>query len=89
MSTLSFPKIGLNRAQLRAAARRAKEKGKTPSEYLRALVERDLLAGRSFDEVLRPFQSAFATGGMSEAELDGIVAAARRDLVSDRRKVRR
>jgi hypothetical protein len=54
MSTLSFPDIGLRPRDARAAARRARQEGKTPSEYLRTLVERDPLAGGSFDEVVRP-----------------------------------
>ena len=89
MSTLSFPNIGLNRSQVRAAARRAKQEGKTPAEYLRSLVERDLVAGGSFDQVLRPFRDAFAKSGMSEAQLDIAVTAARRDLATRRRKGRR
>jgi hypothetical protein len=80
MSTVSFPKIGLKPTQARAAARRAKQAGKTPTEYLRCLVERDLLAGGSFDDVLRPVRSAFARSGMGEDELNQIVTRARRTI---------
>ena len=80
MSTVSFADIGLTQAQVRAAARRAKRVGKTPAEYLRLLVERDLLVKRSFDEILRPAREAFERGGKSEDELDEIVNRARRDL---------
>jgi hypothetical protein len=80
MSTVSFPDIGLKPAQARAATRRAKQEGKTPSEYLRSLVERDLRAGGSFDEVLKPLRAAFAKGGMTEEQLDRAVTSARRDI---------
>ena len=86
MSTLSFSRIGLQPRDARAAARRAREEGKTPSEYLRALVERDLLAADSFDEVLRPARAAFAKGPASEAKLDAVVKAARRDLHKPQRR---
>jgi len=86
MSSLSFSDIGLGPRDARAAARRAREEGKTPLEYLRALVERDLQASGSFDEVLRPARAAFAKGGASEAKLDALVKAARRDLHRRRRR---
>jgi hypothetical protein len=80
MTTVSFPDIGLKPTQARAAARRAKQEGKTPSEYLRSLVERDLVAGGSFDKVLEPMRAAFAKGGMSADELDRTVSGARRNI---------
>jgi hypothetical protein len=81
MSTVpAFPNIGLKPTQLRAAARRAREEGKTPSEYLRSLVERDLLAGGSIDEALRPMRAAFSKGRMSEGDLDRAVTEARREI---------
>ena len=86
MSTASFPDIGLKPTQARAAARRAEREGKTPAEYLRSLVERDLLAGGSFDEVLKPMRAAFAKGGMTEDQLDQVVTAARRDIYARSRR---
>lgn len=90
MSTASFPNIGLKPTQARAAARRAKQAGKTPAEYLRFLVERDLQTGSSFDDVLAPARNAFAQGGMNEDQLDQVVSEARQILHSrSRRKARK
>ena len=91
MSSRSFPNIGLKPTQVRAAARRAEREGKTPSEYLRTLVEKDLLAaGGSFDQVLAPMRRAFARSGISEERLDQLVTKARVELKgSARRKGRR
>jgi hypothetical protein len=77
MSTLSLRDFGLAPAQVRAVEKRARQQGKSPSEYVRALVERDLIAG-SFDEVLRPIRAGFAKGGVSAGELDAIVSRARK-----------
>jgi hypothetical protein len=68
MSSVTFPDIGLKPRQALAAARRAEQEGKSPAEYLRSLVERDLLAGGSFDEVLKPLRRAFPRGGVGEEE---------------------
>ncbi|HXE53150.1 MAG TPA: hypothetical protein VN541_09050 [Tepidisphaeraceae bacterium] len=78
MSSLTLRDIGLKPTQMRAVARRAKKAGKTPSEYVRSLVERDLLAGESFDEVLKPIRQGFQESGVTEEELDALVARARK-----------
>jgi hypothetical protein len=89
MSSVSFTDIGLKPAQVKAVAKRAKQVGKSPSEYLRSLVERDLLIGRSFDEILRPIREGFAKSGVTEDELDVLVTRARRDFhARSRRKAR-
>ena len=77
MSSLSL-RVGFKPTQMRAIARRAKNAGKTPSEYVRSLVERDLLAGDSFDEVLKPIRQGFRESGVTENELDVLVAQARK-----------
>ena len=86
MRTLCFSDIGLKPSEARAAARRAREEGKTPLEYLRALVEQDLKASGSFDEVLQPVRAAFSKGAAGGTKLDRVVAAARRDLHKRRRR---
>lgn len=90
MSTVSFQDIGLRPAQVRAVEERARRRGQSVSQYLRALVERDLLAGNSFDDVLRPIRAGFRKGGVTEDELDAIVTRARKDMASvrPRRKAR-
>lgn len=90
VSTLVFPDIGLKPTVLRAAVRRARKQGKSPSEYLRSLVERDVSTADSFDDVLKPFREAFAKSGKSEQDLDDAVARARKDIHRrNKRKVRR
>ena len=89
MSVLSFQDIGLKPALRRAVEKRIKEQGKTPPEYLRSLVERDLRAGKSFDEVLRPIRDGFKKGGTGYAELDALVATARKDRYRRSRGKRR
>lgn len=80
MSSLSLRHFGLAPAQVRAVEKRAKQQGKSPLEYVRALVERDLIAASSFDDVLRPIRAGFAKSGVTEDELDAIVTRARRDI---------
>jgi hypothetical protein len=76
--------------QMKAVARRARKEGKTPSEYVRSLVERDMVAGASFDEVLRPIREGFKKAGVTEEQLDTLVTEARKGLVTrSRRKVRK
>jgi hypothetical protein len=90
MSSLSFQDIGLKPTQMKAIARRARKEGKTSSEYVRSLVERDLLAGGSFDEVLRPIREGFKKARVTEEQLDTLVTEARKNLVTrSRRKSRK
>ena len=63
--------------------------GKTTPEYLRLLIEQDLLAGKTFDDILRPVRRDFKKSGITEAELDRIVSRARRDTVGTRHKAGR
>jgi hypothetical protein len=80
MDTLLFKDIGLKPSTAKAAATRAVRDGMTAAEYLRALVERDVNAAKTLDDVVRPFRDAFARGGKSEEELDVLVKAARRQI---------
>ena len=76
MTSLLLQDIGLKPTQLKAVVRRAKKEGKTPSEFVRSLIERELLAATSFDEILKPIRSGFKEAGVTEAELDTLVAKA-------------
>jgi hypothetical protein len=77
MSLLSLHDIGLRPAQLKAVEKKAKHAGTTAPQYVRLLVERDLLADRSFDEMLRPIREDFRRSGISEKQLEKIVERAR------------
>ena len=80
MSAISLQDIGLKPSLLRAAERKARQEGKTPPEYLRSLIERDLLASKSFDEILKPVRQGFKTSGLTPDDLDAIVTRARKDI---------
>jgi hypothetical protein len=77
MTTLSVQDIGLRPAQLRAIEKKARYVGKTAPQYVRALVEQDLLADKSFDEILRPIRHDFENAEITETQLDKIVQRAR------------
>ena len=77
MTTISIQDIGLRPGQLRAIEKLAERAGQTPSQYLRSLVERDLLASKSFDDILRPIRKDVRSGGLTENQLDAIVERAK------------
>ena len=77
MSTRSLHDLGLRPAQLKAVEKKAKRVGRTAFEYVRLLIERDLLADRTFDDILRPIREDFRKSGITEAQLDEIVRRAR------------
>jgi hypothetical protein len=77
LMTLSLKQIGLKPAQIRAVARKARHEGKTPPEYLRSLIERDLMAAMPFDEILKPVRDDFRRSGITPGQLDRIVERAR------------
>ena len=78
MSSLKLQDIGLPAAKLRAIERKAKGAGQTAAQFIRSLIERDLLADKSFDEILRPVRQDFQKSGVTPEELDRIVARARK-----------
>ena len=82
--TLSVSLSAPTEAKLR---KRAAAAGKDPADYARALIEREMLADESFDEILRPARESFRKSGATEAQLDRAVSRARKAI--SRRKVRR
>lgn len=62
---------------LKAVERKVRHEGKTAQEYVRALIERDLLADKTFDEILRPIRADFQRSGITEAQLDKIIERGR------------
>jgi hypothetical protein len=77
VAAISFYQIELPRTQLKAMARKAKLVGKAAPEYVRLLIEQDLLADKSFDEILRPIRQDFLKSGTTESQLDTMVRRAR------------
>lgn len=78
MTSLSLKNLDLNPATLRAVAAKARRSGQTTPQYVRSLIERDLLADQSFDEILRPIRDDVRKKGITEEQLDQIVQRARR-----------
>ena len=69
--------LGLRPAQWKAVEQMAKRAGKTTPEYVRLLIEQDLIAEKSFDQILRPIRRDVRKSGLTEATLDAIVQRAR------------
>jgi hypothetical protein len=86
MSSLSLKDIGLRPAQLIALRKKAVDAGTTAPEYVRALVERHLLADESFDKILGPIREDFRKSGVTESQLDAVIDRARH---TSRRSARR
>lgn len=88
MSTASPPRIEIGRSLLRAVERKARHEGQTAQEYVRLLIERDLLADKTFDEILKPVREDFRRSGVTPEQLDEIVERARSTARRKRRKPR-
>ena len=59
-------------------------------EYLQSLIERDLLANKSFDQILKPVRAGFKSSGVTEDDLDALVSQARKAIHAKKhRKLRR
>lgn len=86
MSILSFHDLGLRPSLLKAVQKKARHQGQTAAQYIRSLVERELLAEKTFDEILKPIRDDFRKSGVTEEQLDEIVNRAR---AQGRRKTRR
>jgi hypothetical protein len=89
MSSPSLQAIGLRGSLLKAIERKARREGRTAREYVRLLIERDLLAEKTFDEILKPVRDDFRKSGVTEDQLDGIVKRARRAAAGNARRTRK
>ena len=54
--------------------------GKTAEEYLRAVIQTEILSRQSFDDILRPVRESFVASGMTEDELDKLVEEERQAI---------
>jgi hypothetical protein len=68
---------GLPRGTREALEQMGHADGKTAEEYVRTLIEIEVLAGRPFGEILAPIRQSFEETGMTPNELDAIVERAR------------
>jgi hypothetical protein len=72
---------GLPRGTRRALEEIGHDDGKTAEEYVRTLIEVEVLARRPFSEILAPIRQSFQASGISEDELDAVVERAREKLL--------
>jgi hypothetical protein len=64
--------------------KRALDRGCDVAGYVERLIEKDVLASQSFDEILAPIRQGFQESGMSEDELDVLFEEAREDAFQAR-----
>jgi hypothetical protein len=64
--------------------KRAFDRGCDVAGYVERLIEKDVLAAQSFDEILAPIRQGFQESGMSEDELDALFEEAREDAFQAR-----
>lgn len=50
-----------------------KRSGRSAEDYLRTLIETEILSQKSFGEILAPIRKDFRDSGMTENELDSLV----------------
>lgn len=60
-----------------------RSRGKNFAEYLRDLLQTELLSERPFSEILEPIRRSFDESGMSEAELDTLFETAREQVYQE------
>lgn len=68
---------GLPQGTREALEEIGQDAGKSAEEYVRTLIEVEVLARRPFSEILAPIRQSFKESGMTEEELDALVERAR------------
>lgn len=69
-----------------ALEQRARKQGyKDVKRYVERLITTDLLAAKSFDELLAPIRQAFQAGKQSEGEWDALFEEAREEVYQERK----
>jgi hypothetical protein len=63
--------------------------GVREADYVKRRIERDMLADRTFDEILMPVRADFRKSGVTEEQLDEIVDRARKTTRPKGRRARR
>ena len=72
--------VSLSRPAEVKLKKRAAAAGKDPAEYAKTLIEREMLAEESFDEILGPIRKGFRKSGITERQLDQLVHHARKAI---------
>lgn len=79
-------KITVSEQATAALEQRARERGCTDvNKYIERLIATDLLAAKSFDEILAPIRKSFQESGMSDNDLDALFEDAREEVYQERK----
>jgi len=79
-------KITVSEQATAALEQRARERGcDDVNKYVERLIATDLLAAKSFDEILAPIRRTFQESGMSEDDLDALFEEARDEVYQERK----
>lgn len=62
-----------------------KKCGKSAEDYLRALIEAEILSQKTFSEILAPIRQDFRDSGMTEDELDALVENERQTMWEEKK----
>ena len=69
-----------------ALEQRARERGCSDvTKYVERLITTDLLAAKSFDEILAPIRQTFQESGMSEDELEALFEETREEVYQEQK----
>ena len=80
MQTQTLEITGLRLDTLEAIGQKARQAGKTISEYVRDVIETEVAGDQTFAQILEPIRRSFDDSGMTEAELDDLVKLAREEV---------
>ncbi|MEP7340756.1 MAG: hypothetical protein ABI977_23705 [Acidobacteriota bacterium] len=80
MQTETLEVTGLRTETIKAIGLKARQAGKTVSEYVRDVIETEVAADQTFAQILEPIRQSFDESGMTETELDELVEAAREEV---------
>ena len=61
-----------------------RERGKSAEELVREMIQAEIQAALSFDEVLAPIRQGFKESGLSEEELDELFKEAREEVYQEK-----
>ena len=61
----------------------AGEKGKTVEQFVRDMVDTEILASKPFAEILAPIRQGFAESGMTDEELTALFEEAREEVYQE------
>ena len=71
---------GLPEGTKEAIKELSRSKGKSADEYLRTLIEAEILSQQTFGEILAPIRDGFRKSGMTQEQLETLFEEARKKV---------